>query len=431
MDDKQLKHFTPIYSMSTVVEFLVERKIKSLPVNLKIDSKTGKKTYLTGEKGKFSDGRRNFQKDDFDKWTVEDCLEFYEEYMHETDYIAIDTSEVQQLDIDDKTGEFWESDAALTYTNGPYFLSLTKQMPHIFMHTDYKAKHCQEIAFDHDVLTNVWAFARSDQAVENADAPIPTLNFTAKKDTSAAQKPPQASLIFQESVVDLIAVNPYLDEYQHWMRIVAALKNAGFDKEFARKISMKSDKYEAEAFDKMWCANLQHITMGTLNHYAKLSNPEEYSKLYAKKDMSSEFNDTDFALAEKFFEMEGDDMIYQNDVLYLYHNNKWIVDAKCQQVKMRFQKTMCLYVNDVLREYIKAENKTGIKETSAALRKVQGYKKVDDCVKALITILATKHTDVKFDVGVEQFYNLHFQNGVSHIVYQYLRLTPSLKLISA
>ena len=37
--------------MPDLVNFLVEHKIKFLPVKLKIDKKTGKKTYLAGSEG--------------------------------------------------------------------------------------------------------------------------------------------------------------------------------------------------------------------------------------------------------------------------------------------------------------------------------------------------------------------------------------------
>ena len=86
-----------------------------------------------GAAGCFIDGRQNFKKDDFDKWDFDDCVEFYEEYKEETNYIGIDCTQIQQLDIDDLTGTFKGSATEATYTKGPHFLSLTKKMPHIFI----------------------------------------------------------------------------------------------------------------------------------------------------------------------------------------------------------------------------------------------------------------------------------------------------------
>ena len=455
-----------------IEEFCERHNIKTLPVNLRIlnemdDEGYPKKKYLDGEDGKFNDNQRNFKVDDFKRYSLERCRHLTKKYAAETKYIGIDTTDIQQLDIDDPAWEHSDEAQELFPDRGPpYFGSMTKNCPHYFIKSEKRNGKCTwhttKVSYNHDVLTGTWGFVRRGTKVYDCKNNIPNVDWPenpkyrktkkilcmtndahhmravvteelrnrsglgrelveAEEDISAGQRPQfgviKSDLSFQKEVVELIDVDPYLDEYQHWMRIVAALKTEGFDKEFATKISKKSGKYDDKGFDKMWDAKLTQITMGTLNYYAKLSNPTAYSRLFAKKDMTAEFNGTDFGLAEKFYEMEGDDMVYQNDTLYLYHNNKWIVDAKFEKVKMRFQKTMSLYVNNILREHIAAENKAGINEATVALRKVQTYKKVADCVQSLKSLLAVADMkyDVKFDVGIEQFYNLHFQNGVYEI----------------
>ena len=212
-----------------IIEFLKENEIKFLPINIKIDKKTGEKKYLEGEDGCFIDGRRNFTRKDFEKWDFDDCVEFFEEYESETNYIGIDCTQIHQLDIDDKTGTFKGSETEAAYTKGPHFLSVSKKLPHIFMRTDYKNQKCAEIPFEHDVLTNVWAFARIDQDVINADQEIPTFTFTPKKEEkkSSVRATPVTTTIafdpFKKAILDNIDSDKYY-KYPEWSKFIWAIK---------------------------------------------------------------------------------------------------------------------------------------------------------------------------------------------------------------
>ena len=87
-----------------ILEFCWTNNIKTLPINLRVQD--GKKTYLSGEEGRFEDGRYNFKMTDFPKLTFKECKALTELYADETEWIAIDTNEIQQLDIDDPSWEF-------------------------------------------------------------------------------------------------------------------------------------------------------------------------------------------------------------------------------------------------------------------------------------------------------------------------------------
>lgn len=408
-----------------IIDFLKENEIKFLPIFLKI--KNGKKTYLTGAAGCFIDGRQNFKKDDFDKWDFDDCVEFYEEYKEETNYIGIDCTQIQQLDIDDLTGTFKGSATEATYTKGPHFLSLTKEMPHIFMHTDYKGQHCAEIPFEHDVLSNVWAFAHIEQEIINDEEEIPTFQFTSKN-IQATQATPNETMTnkdstHKEKVVDLIKVVPYLDERASWSRIVWAMRNEGFSEEFARAISKKSHKYTDEGFENVWGSEgMNKITMGTLNYYARLSDDKEYIMLHTKNKPEEVNTDwTQMQLAKKFEELRGDDVVCQEKTLIVYFKEQWRIDRKGTLVKLMFSDTM----SDYLKSF-----PNGVSVFSKALKVLQTSTPLNGCIDCLRCVVQHKLQEVCFDVGTEQYYNVHFRNGVYDLQTDEFRLRHKFDFVT-
>jgi len=282
-------------------------------------------------------------------------------------------------------------------------------MPHIFMKTDYRGAKSSEVPFAHDVLSNVWAFAHIEQEVINAENEIPTYEFTAPstKATTQAQQVPVnlGDLSHKEKVVNLIKVDPYLDERSSWSRIVWGMRNEGCSEDFARAISKKSDKYSDEGFDNVWNSNGESkVTMGTLNYYARLSDEKEYIKLHTHKDAAdaaAEWTQSD--LAEKFDELQGDDVIYQNEMLYVYFEGQWRTDKKGFLLKRMFSQTLSTYFGNF------PNGKTFYSKT---LKTLQSSKPLDGCIDLLKSILASKLQKIEFDIGEDQFYNIQFKNGV-------------------
>ena len=135
-----------------IIEYCNLNKIKTLPINLEIND--GKKTYLAGEKGRFKDGRYNFKMTDFDKLSLKQCIGFTQFYDDETNYIAIDTTTIHQLDIDDPA--WWEDEARQddddTWYERPHFLSLTKGCPHYFYEVTFC---CRENWCGHSVSVDL------------------------------------------------------------------------------------------------------------------------------------------------------------------------------------------------------------------------------------------------------------------------------------
>ena len=162
-----------------IEEYCKINNIKCLPVNISVDGPN--KKYLTGNAGNFKDGTSNYILTDFAHFSVSECQQISNQY-RETQYIAIDTSVVQQLDIDDITGEYNKSPMAEKYSGYPHFMSITKGMPHYFVYTNCATKQTNEIPFPHDILREgMWAWCERSQKVNCAESEIPKIDFASKK----------------------------------------------------------------------------------------------------------------------------------------------------------------------------------------------------------------------------------------------------------
>jgi hypothetical protein len=106
-------------------------------------------------------------------------------------HIGIDTREIAQVDIDMVEGVSPEKLKWL-YANCPYFLSVTKQLPHFLIRSDEqlwsavkgnlkgtvtKVKHGRETAAD--ILHGIWSYAAADAVLYNAHLEPPVINVQA------------------------------------------------------------------------------------------------------------------------------------------------------------------------------------------------------------------------------------------------------------
>jgi hypothetical protein len=78
-------------------------------------------------------------------------------------------------------------------------------------------------------------------------------------------------------LLDIIDMQ-YWDDYEDWKRIMWAVKKEGYSKGTAQKYSKQSSKYTDEGFELIWRKSPKNITIsqGTINYYAKHSNPDKY-----------------------------------------------------------------------------------------------------------------------------------------------------------
>lgn len=85
-----------------------------------------------------------------------------------TDYIAIYTNDVQQIDIDEDLGAF--------KFKSPSFESVTKKLPHYFVKFNQDKTSAKKLS-GADLLSNNWSYCRKDQVVVGAKLPIPVVDY--------------------------------------------------------------------------------------------------------------------------------------------------------------------------------------------------------------------------------------------------------------
>lgn len=174
----------------------------------------------------------------------------------------------------------------------------------------------------------------------------------------------------------------YIDKREPWIQIVLAIKKINPPKaeEFARVLSAKSGHYTEEGFDGLWESyepDQIDCGMGTIRHYAKLSNEAQYKALTAppkfdpailseavkrgeaqldasmnriQQERAAKFSPEvqealkdllnpwvygeENNLARLFVALRGDDMLFQSatdkvdEKMYHYHKEQWREDPK-------------------------------------------------------------------------------------------------------
>jgi len=175
--------------------------------------------------------------------------------------------------------------------------------------------------------------------------------------------------------LDLIDIE-YWDNYKSWCSIVFACKNEGLFINVIKEYSKKSIKYTEQGFYQVYNSykndRLKH-TIGTIKFYAKKSSPTEYSKIYYPNKF---LNGTDKILLETFLEQIKGEFIYCKGHIYIWFNNRWIIDKNNQIITCKYMDIM----NDYLYDYINANKPVKQDDkTEADYQKVldEFYKKIN------------------------------------------------------
>jgi len=170
-----------------IIEYLDKNNIKWFPANVqtKVENSLVKKLQepLITSYGSISYVPKNT---DFDE-----CIDFKirQTIVDHFDYIVIDTSVVNQIDIDDPA--FNQEDLK----KFPYFDSMLKKLPHYFVYIDHKKLSDNKLSYWYgnkaftnkvinieggDILCGLWSYCRKDAIVYNASNDIPTLEHVSR-----------------------------------------------------------------------------------------------------------------------------------------------------------------------------------------------------------------------------------------------------------
>ena len=255
-----------------IIEYCNKNMIKTLPIRIDI---TGiEKKYCDDAYGnnRWEDGGYNYKVNDFRKYTLAQCQGLTKMYLDETDHIGIDCTNTQQLDIDDETGLYLDSEHAKECKEYPHFLSLKKKMPHYFIKTDYKEQK-SDTTWAHDVLyKGCWAWCHKNTKMVNSNNPIPTIQFKSKTETKVAGifadnlddletdsissfHEFEKRIYTKEQLNDIINELPESsyecgnDNYAFYM--ICALKKAGASRKQVKDLMMKA----GTDFNKEWFGN--------------------------------------------------------------------------------------------------------------------------------------------------------------------------------
>jgi P4 family phage/plasmid primase-like protien len=112
------------------------------------------------------------------------------------DHIILDTSSIQQIDIDAPELLNVTSDLSIQLMeHGPWYNSANKRLPHIFVHLENASGYGKRMTAGHDnridILNGQWSIARKDEVVINPEANIPHLpaNYLRQSASSTSRNP--------------------------------------------------------------------------------------------------------------------------------------------------------------------------------------------------------------------------------------------------
>jgi len=139
-----------------IIDYLNNNNIKWFPLTI-----NDKKEPIFFEKGNYMPKTNDFKNlKDYE-------LKNRQHFINDTDYIAIDTNDIQQLDIDNP--ELLQNDNIFNLKNTtPYFLSINRKMPHYFIVFKNKFKDCINL-IDADLLLGQWAYCHKNIYIYNSE----------------------------------------------------------------------------------------------------------------------------------------------------------------------------------------------------------------------------------------------------------------------
>jgi phage/plasmid-associated DNA primase len=151
----------------------------------------------------------------------------------------------------------------------------------------------------------------------------------------------------KEKIIDLID-KKYLNDYSTWAKIIWSGKNSGISKEKLIEISMKSNKFDENGFDKVYEYSYPSFTYGTIKYYARLSNVKGYVKILNSDFINNPEEYTDMFLAKVIVNLCVDTFVYKDKDLYTYYNNRWRNDNTSAFMKKIGKNILDEYVDDML-----------------------------------------------------------------------------------
>ncbi len=222
----------------------------------------------------------------------------------------------------------------------------------------------------------------------------------------------------------------YINERNSWRDILWAIKSLEFHcntdlTHLCHIISQKSPKYDNKETNYQlnyilndYNNNIKSkITYKTIATYAKISNIDQYKQIYKKylNIFNIKFNEKD--MANLFYTLYNKYLIYQNNDFYIYSNNEWILDNKYELLNLNISDILIDYLTNELNKF---NNITSLNDNidkyknnlNKYIEKLKTYEFTNKIATQIKTLLKKENINIQFDISTDQYYNLHFKNGV-------------------
>lgn len=299
-----------------LIDFLTTRKIRWQPIRFKSGGVDRHKTPSTirGTNGKMWCPKMT----DFygaGKLSDDELAERQRCFPEPYDHIAIDTTRTQQIDIDVMDESLFQNcdrveDLAIHMIQckiTPWYKSMTKQLPHIFVNLENAALHGKrDVAHSSnkiDVLCGQWAFARRDAEVYNADADIQMLpesytksghrRITANADRVVNFSANMSTRHDVPGLLGLLSVDRAAI-YGQWIEVGIVLKCLGrllgdtemlaLWTEWSSQVPCTEPDLDHQTLcGQKWTTFVatNRFSVATLHYMAKLDKPSEYASRFA------------------------------------------------------------------------------------------------------------------------------------------------------
>lgn len=236
-------------------------------------------------------------------------------------------------------------------------------------------------------------------------------------------------------------------QYNETYKISQILKNENLDIKYikywihryaypdSKKYTYAIDNYDKYIkFSPLSVEN--RLTIKSLKFLARKYNPELYS-IYFKDDyeyrIKKEYTFADLYVntqdeassKELYYKFKKERIIYKNDNIYLYYNDEWnVMNDKGRMVKNDMEEFFIIYFRACL-DIINEEEKKYIndEEKSVTVKKMRKYclevkqnlmraSGISNVFSLLLNKLSSVKTDIVFDTGSDNHFNIHFKNGV-------------------
>jgi len=359
------------------------------------------------------------------KWSFDKCIDENKNVKKFNALnINLNKSKFMILDLDD---EKYKNEYLNKYGESFMSLSSRRNMPHLWRIKNNNDLNTTKIKFKpgldllyHNVFENIESEIinvkqefqifndypikiNTEDTVQPKPKPEPNI---AKQQQHKIIKNVSIPTAEQKELIENIDIK-YYDNYFDWLKIIWALNNEFSDFELIKTLSMKSKKYCGdEKLLKFLNDDKKNLcSFGTINHYSKISNKKKYYEIKSKYTPIF-FSNSDYELADLYLKNCCDNVLKQDDELYFFNNNFWIIDYKLNMIKKHMRDTLFKIFTDK-RELLNKlpyseDNEKNIKNITSSIKYINTSSKQKAIIEQIGVILENK--DYNFDCNRRELY---------------------------